>query len=86
MKGGAGFAKPGMPADGEILVEGASFGPKEATGDDCPCRDSCARALEAIRRRSRPSGNRFRHRQGEIFGLIGPDGAGKTTTFQIWAA
>ena len=24
-------------------------------------------------------------RQGEIFGLIGPDGAGKTTTFQILA-
>jgi ABC-2 type transport system ATP-binding protein len=24
-------------------------------------------------------------RKGEIFGLIGPDGAGKTTTFQILA-
>ena len=24
-------------------------------------------------------------REGEIFGLIGPDGAGKTTTFQILA-
>ncbi|MDQ6699850.1 MAG: ATP-binding cassette domain-containing protein, partial [Acidobacteriota bacterium] len=24
-------------------------------------------------------------RQGEIFGLIGPDGAGKTSTFQILA-
>ena len=24
-------------------------------------------------------------RRGEIFGLIGPDGAGKTTTFQILA-
>ncbi|MGL6341000.1 MAG: ABC transporter ATP-binding protein, partial [Waterburya sp.] len=27
----------------------------------------------------------FTVRQGEIFGLIGPDGAGKTTTFQILA-
>jgi ABC-2 type transport system ATP-binding protein len=30
-------------------------------------------------------GINFRVRQGEIFGLIGPDGAGKTTTFQILA-
>src|ERR1700730_1970364 len=36
-------------------------------------------AVEAIR------GLTFEIRPGEIFGLIGPDGAGKTTTFQILA-
>jgi ABC-2 type transport system ATP-binding protein len=36
-------------------------------------------ALEAVR------GLSFEVRQGEIFGLIGPDGAGKTSTFQILA-
>lgn len=36
-------------------------------------------AVEAVR------GINFEVRQGEIFGLIGPDGAGKTTTFQILA-
>jgi ABC-2 type transport system ATP-binding protein len=36
-------------------------------------------ALEAIR------GISFEVRHGEIFGLIGPDGAGKTSTFQILA-
>lgn len=36
-------------------------------------------ALEAVR------GISFQVRQGAIFGLIGPDGAGKTTTFQILA-
>src|SRR5437667_1220160 len=35
--------------------------------------------VEAIR------GITFQVRQGEIFGLIGPDGAGKTSTFQILA-
>jgi ABC-2 type transport system ATP-binding protein len=35
--------------------------------------------LEAVRKIN------FQVRQGEIFGLIGPDGAGKTTTFQILA-
>ncbi len=35
--------------------------------------------IEAVR------GIGFEIRQGEIFGLIGPDGAGKTTTFQILA-
>ncbi|HKU81387.1 MAG TPA: ATP-binding cassette domain-containing protein, partial [Candidatus Tumulicola sp.] len=35
--------------------------------------------LEAVR------GIEFDVRRGEIFGLIGPDGAGKTTTFQILA-
>ncbi|HLJ61525.1 MAG TPA: ATP-binding cassette domain-containing protein [bacterium] len=36
-------------------------------------------AVEAVR------GVGFEVRQGEIFGLIGPDGAGKTSTFQILA-
>ena len=36
-------------------------------------------SLEAVR------GIDFEVRSREIFGLIGPDGAGKTTTFQILA-
>ena len=36
-------------------------------------------SLEAVR------GIEFEVRKGGIFGLIGPDGAGKTTTFQILA-
>ncbi len=36
-------------------------------------------AIEAVR------GIAFEVREGEIFGLIGPDGAGKTSTFQILA-
>ncbi len=36
-------------------------------------------AIEAVR------GITLDVRQGEIFGLIGPDGAGKTSTFQILA-
>jgi ABC-2 type transport system ATP-binding protein len=36
-------------------------------------------AVEAVR------GIGFEVRDGEIFGLIGPDGAGKTSTFQILA-
>src|SRR5499425_2239221 len=36
-------------------------------------------AVEAVR------GLTFEVRPGEVFGLIGPDGAGKTTTFQILA-
>ena len=36
-------------------------------------------AIEAVR------GIGFQVREGEIFGLIGPDGAGKTSTFQILA-
>ena len=36
-------------------------------------------AAEAVR------GIGFEVRDGEIFGLIGPDGAGKTSTFQILA-
>src|SRR5579864_2398164 len=39
----------------------------------------CYGTIEAVR------GIDFEIASGEIFGLIGPDGAGKTTTFQILA-
>ena len=46
------------------------------------CRQRQTTHQDATGRRSR-SGHRLRSSQGEIFGLIGPDGAGKTSTFQI---
>ena len=42
-------------------------------------------AVETLRRDRGGSRHRSRYKQGEIFGLIGPDGAGKTSTFQILA-
>jgi ABC-2 type transport system ATP-binding protein len=51
------------------------------TGTAIHVEDLCKKygSVEAIR------GIAFQVRQGEIFGLIGPDGAGKTSTFQILA-
>ena len=49
-------------------------------------RHSRPRSLKALRLSGSRSRHRFRGRStGEIFGLIGPDGAGKTSTFQILA-
>jgi ABC-2 type transport system ATP-binding protein len=49
--------------------------------------DGCALRVEGLQKRygaqSALGGIDFTVKQGEIFGLIGPDGAGKTTTFQI---
>ena len=98
LKGAVGFAKPGMPADGEILVSGGNWPNGSRSMSSTPrrarrCRRGRARRspirvadltkrygdLEAVR------GISFDIREGEIFGLIGPDGAGKTSTFQILA-
>ncbi len=100
LKEGFGFAKPGMPADGEILVKGNAWPKGQVNNDgDChdefrsarrptckqaaghSCRDLWKRygAIQAVR------GISLEVAQGEIFGLIGPDGAGKTSTFQILA-
>ena len=88
----SGFAKPGMPADGEILVDGAS-GPRARRGDER--RRPIRRAGRDLRRSGsagspsatapsrRCGASTSTCRPGEIFGLIGPDGAGKTSTFQI---
>ena len=49
-------------------------------------RHSRSRPLEALRLDWKPfAASISKCAQGEIFGLIGPDGAGKTTTFQILA-
>ena len=50
-----------------------------------PRGDSRARLAEELRPDRGGQGHRSGVHEGEIFGLIGPDGAGKTTTFQILA-
>ena len=97
LKGSEGFAKPGMPADGEILVGGermagqAADAREPATGISVGPGDGRAaiRVRRPLRKRygtSKPfAASRSTSREGEIFGLIGPDGAGKTSTFQILA-
>jgi ABC-type lipoprotein export system ATPase subunit len=47
--------------------------------------DGCALRRVEPDRRHRACGIDFEVRHGEIFGLIGPDGAGKTTTFNVLA-
>ena len=97
--GAVGFAKPGMPADGEILVEGepvarAGRGDADVRTGVEPAAGDSRRASAAIRVRGlwkrygaveAVRGIDFEVAEGEIFGLIGPDGAGKTSTFQILA-
>ena len=97
-----GFAKPGMPADGEILVQGdvvAKGGSTEMSGAGSDVatldrahglgpssRPSASPICGSATARSKPCAElSFQVAQGEIFGLIGPDGAGKTSTFQILA-
>ena len=90
LKSGFGFAKPGMPADGEILagrhlargkkqrqMTRRAIGPADRPPIADPSIWKRYGAVEAVR------GIDFEVAQGEIFGLIGPDGAGKTSTFQI---
>ena len=57
------------------------LGTKWAAADGHPRRSSfeALRPIEAVRGIDLDVG------EGEIFGLIGPDGAGKTSTFQILA-
>ena len=72
----------------EQPVIDASVSPSRVPAGDAAIADVAIRvadltkrygALEAVR------GISFAIPRGEIFGLIGPDGAGKTTTFQILA-
>ena len=81
LKSGIGYAKPGMPADGEVLVSAtlAAGTQMNAIANRRSESPKHYGAVEAVR------GIDFEVRQGEIFGLIGPDGAGKTSTFQILA-
>src|SRR5215472_15354279 len=65
-----------VPNRADLLVEGAA--PSGAAIDVRELRKRYG-TLEAVR------GISFQVERGEIFGLIGADGAGKTTTFQILA-
>jgi len=88
-----------MPADGEVWLRAIS-GPKKSANDGSDFHSANFQTwpdgsetiairiselwkrygkLEAVR------GISFEVGEGEIFGLIGPDGAGKTSTFQILA-
>lgn len=68
-----------MTAAEATTLQGSAAG--ERTGIAIRIRDLWKRygAVEAVR------GINLEIRDGEIFGLIGPDGAGKTSTFQILA-
>ena len=71
-----GVLKQGMPVEAEIPL----------CGEVAPCRPGRHprpghEALRRDRRRRRPVARRSR--RGEMFGLIGPDGAGKTTTIRL---
>ena len=59
LKGAIGFAKPGMPADGEILTQGNTW-PEASRKMTVTSRDPGQPALEALRRR----GSGSRHRPG----------------------
>ena len=97
LKGAIGFAKPGMPADGEIWFR--SSWPTAAAARAIRPRDGG----RTSRRRRHAAGHSrrctsrsdtdsveavpvsFEIARAKIFGLIGPDGAGKTSTFQVLA-
>ena len=60
------------------MIRGAESGPEAPTITVTDLRKTYG-PLQALK------GISFTVQPGEIFGLIGPDGAGKTTTFQILA-
>jgi drug efflux transport system ATP-binding protein len=69
-----------------MMTTAVSDGP---TPQDCPHRARAAIRIRTLQKRygslEAVRGISFEVGQGEIFGLIGPDGAGKTSTFQILA-
>jgi HlyD family secretion protein len=78
--------KPGMPADAHIDL--AAAGPearRQRNDGPAPIRDCGRGAHQELSRRARRRCLSFDVRAGEIFGLVGPDGAGKTTTLRMLA-
>ena len=65
--------------DREIRIARRPSGTAEAAISMCATCEKIMARCEAVR------GISFEVQRGEIFGLIGADGAGKTTTFQILA-
>ncbi len=93
VKSGIGFAKPGMPADGDILVSGDTWPPMFAAANQVtalPPGRAGSRFVPSPKSRFMSAGLWKRYgaveavrgidlevRKGEIYGLIGPDGAGE---------
>ena len=75
--------KPGMPADARIELASSQTAPEMTTPlQSAIVADGLTKSFPGVRAVDALS---FDVRAGEIFGLVGPDGAGKTTTLRMLA-
>ena len=87
IRGATGFAKPGMPADGEILVDGREWPARPTHADADTARDPDPGSREALRRRSRRSeGSTSTCRPARSSGSSARTEPGRHPPFRSWAA
>ena len=79
--------KPGMPADAHIELAAAASksNQPQAMTEQTPIRDRGRGLTKSFPGVRAVDGLSFDVHAGEIFGLVGPDGAGKTTTLRMLA-